>query len=96
MGGVIILIGLIANLYFVGQIYQILTFCFVYIYCRTFGIFVFDDYKKIKYSNSSGISSKLKIIVQIILSIIGVSLFVYLIDYQDITNLYFPFLKKKI
>ena len=41
-----------------------------------------DDYKKIKHSNSSGISSKLKILIQIILAIIGVSFFVYFVDYQ--------------
>ena len=55
-----------------------------------------DDYKKIKHSNSSGISSKFKIILQIIIAITGVSFFVYLVDYQDITNLYFPFFKNLI
>ena len=58
-----------------------------------FGLFgALDDYKKLN-KNSKGISSKLKIILQIILAIIGVSLFAYFIDYQDIKNLYFPFLK---
>ena len=56
----------------------------------------FDDYKKIKYSNSSGISSKFKIILQIVLSIIGVVIYVNFIDYQNITNLYFPFFKNLI
>ena len=47
---------------------------------------VYDDFKKIKYSNSSGISSKFKITSQIILAIIGVSLFVYFNDYQNLNN----------
>ena len=55
-----------------------------------------QNYKKIKQSNSHGISSKIKIILQIILAIIGVSFFVYFVDYQDMTNLYFPFFKNLI
>ena len=63
----------------------------------SFGLLgAFDDYKKIKYSNSSGISSKFKIILQIVLSIIGVVIYVNFIDYQNITNLYFPFFKNLI
>ena len=56
----------------------------------------YDDFKKIKYSNSSGISLKFKITSQIILTVIGVSFFVYLNDYQDLNNLYFPFFKNLI
>ena len=56
----------------------------------------YDDFKKIKFSNSSGISSKFKITSQIILAIIGVSFFVYLNDYQNLNNLYFPFFKNLI
>ena len=56
----------------------------------------FDDYKKIQHANSSGISSKFKILSQIILAISGIVFFVYFIDYQEITNLYFPFFKNLI
>ena len=63
----------------------------------TFGLLgAFDDFKKIKHSNSSGISSKFKIILQIVLAIIGVSFFVLFVDYQEINNLYFPFFKNLI
>ena len=55
-----------------------------------------DDYKKIKYNNSSGISSKFKILSQIFLASLGVILFIYIVDYQEITNLYFPFFKNLI
>ena len=55
-----------------------------------------DDYKKIKQNNSLGISSKLKIILQIVLASIGVSLFVFFAEHQDINNLYFPFFKNLI
>ena len=55
-----------------------------------------SESKKIKFTNSSGISSKLKIVLQIILAIIGVIFYLQFVDYQDVTNLYFPFFKDLI
>ena len=96
MGGVIILLGLIISVLCWGDLSNInILFC-LYI-AISFGLLgAFDDYKKIKYSNSSGISSKLKIISQIIIAIFGVSLFIKFVNYQDINNLYFPFFKNLI
>ncbi len=96
MGGVIILLGLLISVLFWADLSNLnILFC-IYI-AVTFGLLgAFDDYKKIKYSNSSGISFKLKIILQIFLAVVGVSLFVYFVDYQDISNLYFPFFKNLI
>ena len=96
MGGVIILLGLLISVLFWADLSNInILFC-IYV-AISFGILgAFDDYKKIKQSNSSGISSKLKLISQILLAIIGVGFYVYLTDYQDINNLYFPFFKNLI
>ena len=96
MGGVIILIGLLVSVLFWGDLTNInILFC-IYI-AISFGVLgAFDDYKKIKHSDSSGVSSKFKIISQIILAVIGVCFFVYYVDYQNITNLYFPFFKNLI
>ena len=96
MGGVIILIGLLVSVLFWGDLTNInILFC-IYI-AISFGVLgAFDDFKKIKHSNSSGVSSKFKIISQIILAIIGVCFFVYYVDNQNITNLYFPFFKNLI
>ena len=96
MGGVIILFGLLVSVVFWGDLSNInILFC-MYI-AISFGLLgAYDDFKKIKYSNSSGISSKFKITSQIILAIIGVSFFVYLNDYQNLNNLYFPFFKNLI
>ena len=96
MGGVIILIGLLISVLFWGNLSnKNVLFC-IYI-AISFGLLgALDDYKKIKYNNSSGISSKLKIFAQIFLAIIGVSIFVYFSDYKDLTNLYFPFFKNLI
>ena len=96
MGGVIILLGLLISVIFWADLTNInILFCiFIAI---SFGLLgAYDDYKKIRHSNSSGISSKFKLITQIILAITGVSLFVLLNDYQDLTNLYFPFFKNLI
>ena len=96
MGGLIILLGLLTSVILWADLSNInILFC-VYI-AVSFGLLgAFDDYQKIKYSNSSGISSKFKIILQIVLSIIGVVIYVNFIDYQNITNLYFPFFKNLI
>jgi len=96
MGGVIILFGLLLSVFSWGNLSNInILFC-IYI-ATSFGLLgALDDYKKIKYNNSQGISSKFKIFAQIFLAIIGVSVFVYFSDYQNLTNLYFPFFKNLI
>ena len=96
MGGAIILFGLIVSVLCWADLSNInILFC-LYI-AISFGLLgALDDYKKIKHSNSLGISSKLKIILQILLAIIGVIFFTFLIDNQEITNLYFPFFKNLV
>ncbi|MDC3126120.1 phospho-N-acetylmuramoyl-pentapeptide-transferase [Candidatus Pelagibacter sp.] len=96
MGGIIILTGLLISVLCWGDLSNLnILFC-LYI-AISFGVLgAFDDYKKIKQSNSSGISSKFKLISQIILAIIGVCFFVYFVENQYITNLYFPFFKNLV
>ena len=96
MGGIIILLGLLISVLFWADLSNLnILFC-IYI-AVSFGLLgAFDDFKKVKHSNSFGISSKLKIILQFFLAAVGVSLFVYYTDYQDISNLYFPFFKNLI
>jgi len=96
MGGVIILFGLLVSVLCWGDLSNVSVLFCIYI-AITFGLLgAFDDYKKIQHANSSGISSKFKILSQIILAILGIVFFVYFIDYQEITNLYFPFFKNLI
>ena len=96
MGGVIILFGLLTSVILWGDLKNIyLIFC-IYV-ALTFGALgAYDDYIKIKFNNSSGISSKIKLLLQIILSIIGISVLTYFSDYSEISNLYFPFFKNLI
>ena len=96
MGGLIILFGLLVSVLLWGNLSNISVLFCIYI-SVSFGLLgALDDYKKIKYNNSSGVSSKFKILSQIFLALFGVSFFIYFVDYQDITNLYFPFFKNLI
>ena len=56
----------------------------------------YDDYKKIKNNSSSGISSKFKIFMQIILALFGLIVLTFVVEYDQFRNLYFPFFKNLI
>ena len=63
----------------------------------SFGILgAFDDYKKIKNNNSKGISSKLKLIIQIFLGLVSIFILYNFVDSDLTTNLYFPFFKNLV
>ena len=96
MGGVIILIGLIVSVLLWADLKNIYILFCLYI-VSSFGILgAYDDYKKIINSSSSGISSKLKIIVQVFLAFIGLAVLTYFVNYEEFKNLYFPFFKNLI
>ena len=93
MGGVIILIGLIIAVLFWADLTNIYILFCLYI-VTSFGILgAFDDYKKIKTSSSTGISSKSKIFAQIFLAFVGIIILSYFVEYEEFKNLYFPFFK---
>ena len=56
----------------------------------------YDDYKKIKFKNSSGISFKFKIIAQILIALLGILMLTHFSQHEELTNLYFPFFKNLI
>ena len=63
----------------------------------SFGLLgAYDDYRKIKFKNSSGVSFKFKIIVQILIAVIGILLLNYFSDHSELKNLHFPFFKNLI
>ena len=96
MGGVIILIGLIVSVLLWTDLRNIYILFCLYI-VTSFGLLgAFDDYKKIINSSSSGISSKLKIILQIVIAIIGLLVLKYFVEYDEFSNLYLPFFKNLI
>ena len=96
MGGVLILIGLFSGILLWGDLKSIYIWFLIYI-VGSYGLLgAFDDYKKVKYKNSSGISFKFKLTSQIIIALIGVAALTYFSDNQDLKNLYFPFFKNLI
>ncbi len=96
MGGVLILIGLFSGIFLWGDLSNNYIWFLIFI-VASFGLLgAYDDYKKIKYKNSSGISFRFKIISQILIAIVGILLLRNFSSYDELTNLYFPFFKNLI
>jgi len=96
MGGLLILIGLLSGILLWGNLTNYYIWFLIFILV-SFGLLgAYDDYKKIKYNNSSGVSFKFKIVSQISIAIIGILFLSYFSDYTELKNLYFPFFKNLI
>ena len=96
MGGVLILLGLFSGILLWGDLtnYHIWFLLFI---VTSYGLLgAYDDYKKIKHRNSSGITSKFKIISQILIAAIGIIGLSHYSQNVELTNLYFPFFKNLI
>ena len=93
MGGVLILIGILFGTLLWADLNNSYIWVLLFV-VTSFGILgAIDDYLKIKHSNSRGISSGMKIICQIILSLVAVLLLIKFTDNSHLKNLYFPFFK---
>jgi len=96
MGGVLILVGLFSGILLWGDLSSIYIWFLIFIVSGYGLLGAYDDYKKIKLKNSSGISFKLKIISQIMIAVVGIILLSHLSNYVELKNLYFPFFKNLI
>jgi len=93
MGGVLILIGIFISVIFWCNFSNPYIWTLIF-FVLSFGILgAYDDYKKIKHNNSSGVSFKFKIIIQIIIATVGILILTKFADHSDLRNLYFPFFK---
>ena len=72
MGGVLILIGLVSGVIFWADLSSIYILFLIFIVASLGLLGAFDDYKKIKFKNSSGVSLKFKIFFQILIALIGI------------------------
>ena len=96
MGGLMILLGVFSGVLLWGDLSNPYNWFLIYI-AGTFGLLgAYDDYQKIKKNNSSGISSKLKMIIQIILAVIGILILYFFSESNELKNLYFPFFKNLV
>ena len=96
MGGVLILIGLFTGVFLWADLNNPYNWLLIFITLSYGALGAFDDYKKIKNNNSNGMSSKLKLLIQILLGLISLIILYYFIDNELTTNLYFPFFKNLV
>ena len=96
MGGLLILLGLFSGILLWGDLTSLYVWFLIFIVASYGLLGAYDDYKKIKYKNSSGVSFKFKIISQILIAIIGILLLNYFTDHSTLQNLYFPFFKNLV
>ena len=96
MGGLLILVGILFGTLLWADLKN--SYIWVLLMVATsFGLLgAVDDYLKIKHKNSTGITSRIKIIFQILLSIIAVLILMKFGDNDHLKNLYFPFFKNLI
>ena len=72
MGGVLILLGLFSGILLWGDLSNYHIWFLLYIVI-SFGLLgAYDDYKKIKFKNSSGISFRFKLVSQILIAALGI------------------------
>ena len=96
MGGLLILLGLFSGVLLWGDLTNSYIWFLLFV-TASFGFLgAYDDYKKIKNKNSAGVSSKVKFITQIILSVIAIMILISFADTSEIKNLYIPFFKNLV
>tara|TARA_B100000902_G_scaffold396871_1_gene459020 strand:+ start:82 stop:1167 length:1086 start_codon:yes stop_codon:yes gene_type:complete len=96
MGGLIILTGLLISVLMWGNLKNVYVIFALYIAISFGALGAYDDYQKIRYKNSSGISSRIKILFQFLLAIIGILFLVKFSTNDQLTNLYFPLFKNLV
>ena len=96
MGGLLILTGLFSGVLLWSDLNNSFNWFLIFI-VLTFGMLgAYDDLKKIKNKNSAGISSKMKLLIQIILALLGIGILTFFAEPSDLKNLYIPFFKNVI
>jgi len=93
MGGLLILVGILFGTLLWADLSNPYIWVLLMV-ATSFGLLgAVDDYLKIKYKNSRGISSKKKILFQILLSLLAITMLIKFGDNDNLENLYFPFFK---
>ena len=96
MGGLIIIFGIFSGTFLWADLSNIYILIVIFV-SISLGILGFiDDLLKIKQKNSRGLNSKLKLLGQIIISLIAIYILLEYSEHQFISNLYFPFFKNLI
>ena len=84
MGGVLILIGLFSGVFLWCNLSNPYIWTLIFV-VASFGLLgAYDDYKKIRLNNSSGVSFKFKIIIQTIIAVLGTLILMNFSDHSDL------------
>ncbi len=96
MGGLIIIIGIVVSTLLWADLTNIFVWTLIFV-SLALGILGFiDDLLKIKFENSRGLNSKVKILGQLIIASITLFIIVAYSNHEYIYDLYFPFFKNLI
>jgi phospho-N-acetylmuramoyl-pentapeptide-transferase len=93
MGGILILIGILFGTLLWADLSNPYIWVLLMVATSFGSLGAIDDYLKIKHNNSKGISSWMKFILQIILSLFAILLLIKFGNNEHLKNLYFPFFK---
>ena len=93
MGGILILIGILFGTLLWADLSNPYIWVLLMVATSFGSLGAIDDYLKIKHNNSKGISSWMKFIIQIILSLFAILLLIKFGNNEHLKNLYFPFFK---
>ena len=96
MGGVIIIIGIIAGTLLWSDLTNIYVWVLIFVSLSLGSLGLLDDVLKIKHKNSSGLKSIYKFSGQLIIGVMTMFLLIYLSDHEYLFDLYFPFFKNLI
>jgi phospho-N-acetylmuramoyl-pentapeptide-transferase len=93
MGGLVILMGIIVSVIMWSDLTNIYILFLLYILISLGLLGALDDYKKLLIKIHLVSHLNLNFLVKLFLSLIGISFLTYYLNYQELTNLYFPFFK---
>ena len=96
MGGLLILLGLFSGVLLWSNLLSPYIWFLIFIVGSLGLLGAYDDYKKIKFKNSSGVSFRFKLFFQILIATLGILIISYFSDHSDIEKLYFPFFKNLV
>jgi len=96
MGGIIIIAGILSSTLLWADLSNIYIWSLIFVSFSLALLGFIDDLLKIKYRNSSGLNSKLKLLGQFFISLMTLLMILNFTDHEFLNNLYFPFFKNLI
>ena len=96
MGGLLILMGLFSGILLWSDLSNPFNWFLIFIVASFGTLGAYDDLKKIKGKSSAGLTSKTKLMVQILIAAIGILILTYFANPVDLKNLYIPFFKNVV